>query len=101
MAEQHPSRLFVERLTVGRLIGERASRKQTRSGALATQVRVNHRSPRTPEQLGARIRKVRMELGLSLAGVAQKDFSRSFLNQVELGRARPSTRTLQIIAERL
>src|SRR5881392_3715258 len=48
-----------------------------------------------------RIRKVRMELGLSLAGVAQKDFSRSFLNQVELGRALPSTRTLQIIAERL
>ena len=68
---------------------------------MATQVRVNHRSPRTPEQLGARIRKVRMELGLSLAGVAQKDFSRAFLNQVELGRARPSTRTLQIIAERL
>jgi len=42
-----------------------------------------------------------MEMGLSLAGVAQKDFSRSFLNQIELGRARPSTRTLQIIAERL
>jgi tetratricopeptide (TPR) repeat protein len=33
--------------------------------------------------------------------VAQKDFSRAFLNQVELGRARPSTRTLAIIAERL
>jgi tetratricopeptide (TPR) repeat protein len=42
-----------------------------------------------------------MELGLSLAAVAQKDFSRAFLNQIELGRARPSTRTLQIIAERL
>ena len=42
-----------------------------------------------------------MELGLSLAAVAQQDFSRAFLNQVELGRARPSTRTLQIIAERL
>jgi len=42
-----------------------------------------------------------MELGLSLAAVVQKDFSRSFLNQIELGRARPSTRTLQIIAERL
>jgi tetratricopeptide (TPR) repeat protein len=42
-----------------------------------------------------------MELGLSLAAVAQKDFSRAFLNQIELGRARPSARTLQIIAERL
>jgi tetratricopeptide (TPR) repeat protein len=42
-----------------------------------------------------------MELGLSLAGVAQTDFSRAFLNQIELGRARPSTRILQVIAERL
>src|SRR5438132_12462603 len=58
-------------------------------------------SPRTPEQLGARVRKARMELGLSLAAVAQKDFSRAFLNQIELGRSRPSTRNLQIIAERL
>jgi tetratricopeptide (TPR) repeat protein len=54
-----------------------------------------------PDQLGERVRKARNELGLSLAAVAQKDFSRAFLNQVELGRSRPSTRTLQIIAERL
>jgi tetratricopeptide (TPR) repeat protein len=33
--------------------------------------------------------------------VAGKDFSRAFLNQVELGRAQPSTHTLQIIARRL
>src|SRR2546427_4095052 len=75
--------------------------KQQERGALATQTRTNHWSPRTPDQLGLRIRKARMELGLSLAAVAQSDFSRAFLNQVELGRARPSTRTLQIIAERL
>lgn len=68
---------------------------------MATQNGIRPRSPRTPEQLGARIRKARTELGLSLAAVAQTDFSRAFLNQVELGRARPSTRTLQIIAERL
>ena len=53
------------------------------------------------DALGTRIRKARQELGLSLAAVAGKDFSRAFLNQVELGRARPSTHTLQIIAERL
>jgi len=56
---------------------------------------------RVPEGLGSRVRKARHELGLSLAAVSGKDFSRAFLNQVELGRARPSTRTLQIIAERL
>jgi HTH-type transcriptional regulator, quorum sensing regulator NprR len=42
-----------------------------------------------------------MELGLSLAAVAQSDFSRAYLNQIELGRARASTRILQILAERL
>ncbi|HET9848577.1 MAG TPA: helix-turn-helix transcriptional regulator [Candidatus Dormibacteraeota bacterium] len=68
---------------------------------MATQNGMRPRSPRTPEQFGVRIRKVRTELGLSLAAVAQTDFSRAFLNQIELGRARPSTRTLQIIAERL
>src|SRR2546428_9074503 len=52
-------------------------------------------------ELGARIRKARHQLSLSLAAVAGDDFSRAFLSQVELGRARPSTRTLQIIAERL
>lgn len=40
-------------------------------------------------------------MGLSLAAVAGKDFSRAFLNQVELGRAQPSTHTLRIIAQRL
>jgi HTH-type transcriptional regulator, quorum sensing regulator NprR len=51
--------------------------------------------------LGARVRAARQELGLSLAAVAGGHFSRAFLNQVELGRALPSTRNLQIIAERL
>lgn len=68
---------------------------------MAGRIRRLNRSPRTPEQLGARIRKARMELGLSLAAVAQADFSRAYLNQIELGRARASTRILQIIAERL
>jgi tetratricopeptide (TPR) repeat protein len=40
-------------------------------------------------------------MGLSLAAVAGTDFSRAFLNQIELGRAQPSTHTLQIIARRL
>ena len=57
--------------------------------------------PRAPSPLGRRIRQARHELGLSLAAVAGKDFSRAFLNQVELGRAQPSTQTLRIIAQRL
>ncbi len=51
--------------------------------------------------MGQRIRKARQTLGLSLAAVAGQDFTRAFLNQVELGRAQPSTHTLRIIARRL
>lgn len=53
------------------------------------------------ETLGDRIRRMRQEQGLSLAGVSGGDFSRAFLNQVELGRSQPSTRVLRVIAGRL
>jgi transcriptional regulator with XRE-family HTH domain len=54
-----------------------------------------------PETLGERIRRLRHERGLSLAKVCGEDFSRAFLNQVELGRSQPSTRVLRVIAGRL
>ena len=38
---------------------------------------------------------------MSLANVVGADFSRAFLNQVELGRSQPSTRVLRVIAGRL
>jgi tetratricopeptide (TPR) repeat protein len=57
--------------------------------------------PAAPNSLGRRIRQARQELGLSLAAVAGDDFSRAFLNQIELGRAQPSTQNLRIIAHRL
>lgn len=38
---------------------------------------------------------------MSLANVSGADFSRAFLNQVELGRSQPSTRVLRVIAGRL
>lgn len=53
------------------------------------------------ETIGERIRRVRHERGLSLAKVSGGDFSRAFLNQVELGRSQPSTRVLRVIAGRL
>ncbi len=53
------------------------------------------------ETLGQRIRRIRHQRGMSLAGVGQDDFSRAFLNQVEMGKARPSVRVLRVIAERL
>lgn len=56
--------------------------------------------PRT-ETLGQRIRRLRHDRGMSLAKVSGGDFSRAFLNQVELGRSQPSTRVLRVIAGRL
>src|SRR3977135_1038774 len=53
------------------------------------------------ETLGQRIRRMRHERGMSLATVSGADFSRAFLNQVELGRSQPSTRVLRVIAGRL
>ena len=58
-------------------------------------------APAAPSPLGRRIRQARQELGLSLRAVAGDDFSRAFLNQVELGRAQPSMQTLRVIARRL
>ena len=53
------------------------------------------------ETLGQRIRRLREDRGMSLAKVSGGDFSRAFLNQVELGRSQPSTRVLRVIAGRL
>jgi transcriptional regulator with XRE-family HTH domain len=53
------------------------------------------------ETLGDRIRRLRHERGMSLAKVSGEDFSRAFLNQVEMGRSQPSTRVLRVIAGRL
>jgi transcriptional regulator with XRE-family HTH domain len=53
------------------------------------------------ESLGQRIRRLRQDRGMSLAKVSGGDFSRAFLNQVELGRSQPSTRVLRVIAGRL
>ena len=53
------------------------------------------------ETLGQRIKRIRTQRGFSLAKVVRDDFSRAFLNQVELGKARPSIRVLRIIADRL
>ena len=53
------------------------------------------------ETLGQRVRRLRQERGMTLAQVAGGEFSRAFLNQIEMGRSQPSTRVLRVIASRL
>ena len=79
---------------------------QRAASGLTVAPKVRKRTVRTPstqaaEQMGIRIRAARLELGVTLATLAGSDLSRAFVNQIELGRARPSMRTLQMIAERL
>jgi transcriptional regulator with XRE-family HTH domain len=51
--------------------------------------------------LGQRIRRIRKQRGMTLAKVGRDDFTRAWISQIELGRARPSIRALRVIAERL
>lgn len=51
--------------------------------------------------LGERIRAARQQLGLSQAELAGNELSKGFISQVESGLARPSVRSLQVIAHRL
>lgn len=48
----------------------------------------------------ARVRQARTAAGLSLADVAGNDVSRTMIHFIEHGRARPSQRVLELIAER-
>jgi transcriptional regulator with XRE-family HTH domain len=47
-----------------------------------------------------RVRRARLDAGLSLAKVAGEDVSRTFLLFVEQGKSRPSERVLKLIARR-
>lgn len=56
---------------------------------------------RQPKTLGEKIRAARRELRMTQAELAGTDFTKSFISQVEKGFARPSIKSLQIIAARL
>lgn len=53
------------------------------------------------EALGEKIRAARKQLKMTQAELAGPDFTKSFISQVEKGFARPSLKSLQIIAARL
>lgn len=48
----------------------------------------------------ARVRRARIEAGLTLADVAGSEVSRTMIHFVETGRSRPSKRVLSLIAKR-
>ncbi len=55
-----------------------------------------------PQELGSRLRRQRLQAGLSLRALAARtEFSPSFISQVEHGQASPSISSLQRIAEAL
>lgn len=51
--------------------------------------------------VGEKIRALRLKLGMTQQDLAGNDFTKSFISQIEKNHARPSLKSLQIIADRL
>jgi tetratricopeptide (TPR) repeat protein len=54
-----------------------------------------------PSAVGERVRQLRIARGLTQAEVARDKFTKEYVSQIERGRARPTPRTLDWLAERL
>ena len=68
-----------------------------------TRVRTRRPAPVSEllEGLGARMRKARLEAGLSQAQVGVPHFTRAYVSAIELGKVRPSMKSLEFFAARL
>jgi transcriptional regulator with XRE-family HTH domain len=61
-----------------------------------------HRPDPFARKVGARIRELRAEAGLTLEGLAfQADVSKGHLSDLEKGLVRPNTQTLKLLADQL
>jgi tetratricopeptide (TPR) repeat protein len=54
-----------------------------------------------PSNLGARLRTIRTERGLTQTQLAGERFTKEYVSQIERGKTRPSRQTLEWLAERL
>jgi tetratricopeptide (TPR) repeat protein len=55
----------------------------------------------SPSALGERVRQLRIARGLTQTGLAADRFSKEYMSQIERGRVRPSTQTLDWLAQQL
>ena len=55
----------------------------------------------TLQQLGDRIRRARIEAGLSQAQLGTPHFTRAYVSAIELGKARPAMKSLEFMADKL
>ena len=53
------------------------------------------------ESLGERVRRLRVERGLSQSGLAGARFTKEYVSQIERGKTRPTAHTIEWLAERL
>ena len=53
------------------------------------------------QQIGERIRKARLESGLSQAQLGAPHFTRAYLSAIELGKVRPAMKSLEFLADKL
>lgn len=53
------------------------------------------------KQIGERIRKARLESGLSQAQLGEPHFTRAYVSAIELGKVRPAMKSLEFMADKL
>ena len=53
------------------------------------------------QQIGERIRKARLESGLSQAQLGAPHFTRAYVSAIELGKVRPAMKSLEFLADKL
>src|SRR5207244_3563509 len=56
---------------------------------------------RGPQQLGERLRTLRIGAGLTQTDLAGGRFSKEYISQIERGKTRPTEATIALLAERL
>ena len=83
-------------LQSGQVFGMLSRRMTPRAARASTPTR----APRAP-RLGERLRQLRVAAGLTQTGLAGERFSKEYISQIERGKTRPTTETVEWLALRL
>jgi transcriptional regulator with XRE-family HTH domain len=70
-------------------------------GEIGSELRADRRRRPSPSEIGERVRQLRIARGLTQGQLGLGRVSKEYVSQIERGRARPSSATLEWLADRL